>query len=589
MATNAGELDPVLFGDRPTARRYRDLFLDPAFRQDWREAVPDPRRRAHERYALLLRELPVTEVATDLDQLVHLHEWAVTVDPHLGALLTVQLNLVLGTLLDHRPRGGEVEEVIREILAGRTAGAYALTELGHGSDLPHLETVAEFDRSTDGFVLRTPTAGAVKFMSSTAQPPLPGVARVGLVLARLLLDGADHGPYLFLVRLVDADGAVRPGVTVRRLPEQPGLGLETALTRFDGVRVGRGCLLSHAGTAVDEGGRLVSPLPADSRVWRAIGRVRWGRLCLAAMAASVSRAALWIAARHAAQRDVAGAGGARLALSALPEHRSGLLDAVAETYAATAAVRTATAAFGRAADEQGASITDLVALTKNYATAVAARVCHEVRDRLGAQGVFTHNRIVEYRALRDAAATAEGDSHVIALQAAHRQLDLQADDWTGPGGSAPPCDVDTPDAWLRWMAARESFLRHRALELRAGDAGDAQQHRDRTWRAALAAAEAQVPHRAARTLAGHGLDRTRDLATLLAVRECRAHGAELLPDGPFPALRRPLPAVVDRLHDRLAGHWPALIDAFGIPDGMLGTPFEAPDGFIAEYARGLHP
>lgn len=42
-------------------------------------------------------------------------------------------------------------------------GAYAQTELGHGTFLRGLETRADFDRKTDEFVLNTPTITSYKW------------------------------------------------------------------------------------------------------------------------------------------------------------------------------------------------------------------------------------------------------------------------------------------------------------------------------------------------------------------------------------------------------------------------------------------
>jgi len=42
-------------------------------------------------------------------------------------------------------------------------GAYAQTELGHGSNVAGIETTATFDKATDEFVLHTPTLTATKY------------------------------------------------------------------------------------------------------------------------------------------------------------------------------------------------------------------------------------------------------------------------------------------------------------------------------------------------------------------------------------------------------------------------------------------
>ncbi|MBF6415732.1 acyl-CoA dehydrogenase [Nocardia cyriacigeorgica] len=591
----ASDFADLLFGDRRAdAQRYNKMFGAAAFDQDWWGATQNPGKRAYERYLQLLPQLSATETASELLDLVALHEQATVVDPHLGALLTVQVNLVLGTLLEQHTRTGEVEKALQELLDGTAVGAYVLTEVGHGSDLPNLETTATYDPADGGsFVLHTPTDSAVKFMPTTAPPPVAGIARFGIVFARLILNGTSRGNYPFLVRMADADGTLRPGISIRPLPEKPGLGMDNAITRFDNVRLSRECLLSHTGTYIDDNGELVSPIPADNQVWRAISRVRLGRMCISAMAAAVSRAALATAVQHATQRDIAGMAGGRIRLADVPAHRSKLLDAVADTYVAGMAVEVALRAFPEAADEQAPEITDLVSLTKYLTTNTALRVTSEVRDRLGAQGVFAHNKIVEYRALRDAAATAEGDSYVIALQAAYRRLSAP-DEWTpGLGDSLEPCDIDTSDNWLAWLSAREAYLQHQALEAYTTAAGDRQARWDSVYDLALAAAEAHIVNLSVRELA----ERARGLAdgprkvvenliVLFALRQYQAHAAELLPDGPLPKTSKSLMEMRRELHDLLAPHLTDLVDAFELPTGLLRTAFGS-ETYITQYANAL--
>ncbi|MFJ4657262.1 acyl-CoA dehydrogenase family protein [Nocardia sp. NPDC088792] len=589
----------MLFGDRRlAAQRYHRVFSEDIYDQDWWTATQDPGKRAYERYLRLLPRLSAVETASNLRELVTLHEQATVVDPHLGALLTVQVNLVLGTLLEQKSPAGEVAALLTELLEGRAVGAYVLTEVGHGSDLNNLETTAEFDPADGGgFILHTPTDTAIKFMPTTAPPPVPGVSRFGIVFARLVVAGVSRGVYPFLVRLVDADGQVRPGITIRRLPEKPGLGMDNALTRFDHVRLTRECLLSHTGTRIDEDGTVSSPIPRDNQVWRAISRVRVGRLCISAMAAAVSRAALSIAVRHSAQRDIASMAGGRVKLLDVPAHHARLLDAVADTYIVSAAVETAIDAFtdgiGEHIDEQGPELTDLVALTKYFATSTALQVSNEVRDRLGAQGTFAHNKIVEYRALRDAAATAEGDSYVIGLLAAYRRLSAP-DEWTASArDDLGPCDIDTPADWLVWLGARADYLQHTTLEIYAKSTGDRQTRWDSVYDVALAAADAQLAYRAARTMADRASrlpsgprEVAEQVLTLFAVNQCHTHGADLLPDGPFPKTSRSLRDMRSRLHELLAPHLTELVEAFELGSGSLHTVYDS-DTYVAQCANAL--
>ncbi|MEK8142070.1 hypothetical protein NKH18_03925 [Streptomyces sp. M10(2022)] len=103
-----------------------------------------------------------------------------------------------------------------------------MTEVAHGNDAAAIETTAVHDRERDGFVLHTRTRGAeVHAQHQSRRRP-----KTGLVAARLLADGTDHGVFLFLVPLTD-DVQALPGVRVRRLPARMGSPVDHCLTSFD--------------------------------------------------------------------------------------------------------------------------------------------------------------------------------------------------------------------------------------------------------------------------------------------------------------------------------------------------------------------
>ncbi len=238
----------------------------------------------------------------------------------------------------------------------------------------------------------------------------------------------------------------------------------------------------------------------------------------------------------------------------------------------------------------------MVSLTKYLTTTTAQRVITEVRDRLGAQGVFSHNQIVQYRALRDAAATAEGDSYVIALQAAYRRL--LAGDQPSPSSWDSPeiCDVDTPDAWLAWMGAREQYLQLQAREAYENTSGDRQERWDSAMQSALEAADAHTVNEAVRTLAerarrlpAESRQVVENLLVLFAVRQCLDHGGALLHDGPLPKLRKSLTEMREELLERLAGHLPALVQAFELPPDLVRSAFgTGADTYVTQYAAALN-
>jgi len=78
-------------------------------------------------------------------------------------------------------------------------GCYAQTELGHGSDVSRLETTATFDKTTDEFVIHSPTPTSTKFWPGD----LGRYTSHAIVFARLLVGDKDYKVHPFIVQLRD--------------------------------------------------------------------------------------------------------------------------------------------------------------------------------------------------------------------------------------------------------------------------------------------------------------------------------------------------------------------------------------------------
>lgn len=74
-------------------------------------------------------------------------------------------------------------------------GCYAQTELGHGSDVSRLETTATLDKTTDEFIINSPTITSTKFWPGD----LGKFSTHAVVFARLIIDENDYGVQAFLV------------------------------------------------------------------------------------------------------------------------------------------------------------------------------------------------------------------------------------------------------------------------------------------------------------------------------------------------------------------------------------------------------
>jgi len=85
--------------------------------------------------------------------------------------------------------------------SGQIIGTYAQTEVGHGTFVRGLETMATFDPESDEFVIHSPTLTSAKYWPSA----LGFTATHGVIMANLILSGKNHGVHPFIVQLRSLD------------------------------------------------------------------------------------------------------------------------------------------------------------------------------------------------------------------------------------------------------------------------------------------------------------------------------------------------------------------------------------------------
>lgn len=86
-----------------------------------------------------------------------------------------------------------------KVINHKVLGAYAQTELGHGSDVAGLETLATFDLATDEFVIHSPTTTSAKYWPGE----MGRFTTHAVVMARLKIGAKDFGVHPFIVQLRD--------------------------------------------------------------------------------------------------------------------------------------------------------------------------------------------------------------------------------------------------------------------------------------------------------------------------------------------------------------------------------------------------
>ncbi|MES4888810.1 acyl-CoA dehydrogenase [Streptomyces sp. NPDC096012] len=582
-AAPAAELARLLFGrDDERERvhhRWRRLIADDTFRHR-------PGRSPAEQAAQSYRWLRLVNdtagdperLATDPGLLAGLHEWAAIVDGG-GGLCTVasiHYNLFLGSLLDHDTSGRDLSE----FTSLRRTGTFLCTELDHGNDSAALETTAELDRETGGFVLHTPHAGAEKFMPNTSTT---GGPKTAVVAARLIVDGQDQGVFLFLTPLSDERGLL-PGIRVRRLPLRPGAPVDHCLTAFDRVRLPREALLEAEHGRYGEDGTLVSNVGnRRKRFLRSIGRVTMGKLCMSGAAVGAARAALAIAVRYGEHREVAGPkAGERIPVNSHRSHHGRLLTSLASVYAMTFLHRAALADWAAHTEDDRADIERTVAVAKGWITWQARSITIEARERCGAQGLFAVNGLIGLPQYTEGTITAEGDNLVIWAKAAAEML-FGHDTASGEMRQAGP-DALTDPRYLHGLLARsEAIWQARArVALRRGPAKNPVARWNKASSAALEMVAAHAVLRAADAFIA-AAEQAADpeahrlmarLCTLFLLDQLAGRTGDLLAEGHLNAEQvRELPFVIDEMMDELAPHLTTLVDAFDLPEEYLaGVP-----------------
>ncbi|QLG71205.1 hypothetical protein HG535_0B02440 [Zygotorulaspora mrakii] len=167
------------------------------------------------------------------------------IDPQLGTRVGVHLGL-FGNCI----KGNGTDEQIHYWLQERGAlfikgiyGCFAMTELGHGSNVAELQTRATYNPKSDTFSIDTPDLTATKWWIGGAAHS----ATHSTVYARLIVEAKDYGVKTFVVPLRDpATFQLLPGVSIGDIGAKMGRdGIDNGWIQFRNVVIPREFMLSR--------------------------------------------------------------------------------------------------------------------------------------------------------------------------------------------------------------------------------------------------------------------------------------------------------------------------------------------------------
>ncbi|MFQ6329268.1 hypothetical protein ACLMAL_24455 [Nocardia sp. CWNU-33] len=556
-------------------QQLQQVLSNPDFAVTDKQSQEQRRENAYDQLRNLVKEIGSTrDVATDLPKLFAVFDWSAVLATDLIPLISGHYNLASGSLAT-LTNSDSAEPYLHDLDDATSVGVMLLTEYGCGSNIGFMQTTATWDGA--GFVLNTPDPLARKFMPSVGIP----VARVCVIGARFIdAAGVDQGVHLFTARLRDANGDPAPGVTITQLDHQPLVIMDNSVISFDNLRVERADWLSNDLATIDDEGVLTWH-DEDSRkraFASAISQLTVGRLALSSCLNASARASLYIALRYAAERVVPLTPVDSTFMFDIPHVRDTLLSDLAGTVARTIygnAVKT----FLAGADLTARDTVVSVMLAKYFIQEHALETVTDCRIKMAAQGMFSANRVADYLGVCHAAITGEGDIYVLG-SVAGRVLAKQLI------GTPPPepalHDPADPGDRARLLRARtltiaqeaQPYLGNPALKARLEVIPDA-----------LELAEAYCAEQALRLLDEHAehhpeIAALRDVFALDQISKESAwyltHG--LLDIAAVKAVKQQLRSgLLPQAIDNLADHLPALLEAFGFDDEILGAPVLSED------------
>ncbi|MGP9502330.1 acyl-CoA dehydrogenase family protein [Specibacter sp. AOP5-B1-6] len=354
-------------------------------------------------------------------------EELVIADPSLQIKGGVQWGL-FGSAVLHLGNAEHQDKWLPGIMNLDIPGCFAMTEIGHGSDVASIATTAAYDEATEEFVIHTPFRAAWKeFIGNAA---VDGLAAV--VFAQLITKGVNHGVHAFYVELRDpASKEFLPGIQGLDDNIKGGLnGIDNGRLAFDHVRIPRTNLLNRYGDVAVDGSYSSSIASPGRRFFTMLGTLVQGRVSLNGAAVAASKVALKIAIQYATERRQFNAASdtEEVVLLDYQRHQRRLLPLLATTYAAAFAHEELLVKFddvfsgAHDTDEDRQDLETLAAALKSLTTWHALDTLQECREACGGAGFMIENRFTSLRADLDVYATFEGDNTVLLQLVAKRLL-----------------------------------------------------------------------------------------------------------------------------------------------------------------------
>ncbi|XP_065873341.1 acyl-coenzyme A oxidase 3, peroxisomal-like isoform X2 [Euphorbia lathyris] len=294
-------------------------------------------------------------------------------------------------------------------------GCFAMSELGHGSNVRGIETVTTYDSNTEEFVINTPSESAQKYWIGGAA----NHATHTIVFSQLNINGTNQGVHAFIAQIRDEDGNICPNIRIADCGHKIGLnGVDNGRIWFNNVRIPRENLLNSVADVSKDGQYLSAIKDPDQRFGAFLAPLTSGRVTIAVSAVYMAKMGLAIAIRYALTRRAFSVtpNAPEVLLLDYPSHQRRLLPLLAKTCAMGFAGNDLKIMYWKRTPETTKTLHVVSSALKAILTWHNMRTLQECREACGGQGLKTENRIGQLKSEFDVQSTFEGDNNVLMQQ-----------------------------------------------------------------------------------------------------------------------------------------------------------------------------